>query len=293
MATTLSTRLPNLPVLAVLIAAFLHGPVTAQSPFPEQHRRVALDHLRDAMVREAERGYDLKVVANATRFTAAVIIDLVRGARVSRPEGDPLLLHHDDWYEAYRTAAGLTPDSVPEFVSLQRDHRQSQYVDYRSSTTRVEVDEGPAPEIVLNVTAGWPDGDDVPDRYTFVDSAATPSMRVTNERIVTYRLVVFRDMVLQDKIRGIRGRPLNGALGTLFKIIGEGRAVQSRFAISQDGLLVTYATAKKGFISVKPVSVTYPDGTVEKGVPNGRSDLEEIAERLKQKIEIDYLNPTQ
>ena len=73
------------------------------------------------------------------------------------------------------------------------------------------------------------------------------------------------------------------------KMIGNGRVVESRFAVSGDGLLVTYSHAKKGFISVHQTTTTYPDGTIDKDVPDDRPDLEEIADRLEQDIEIKYL----
>jgi hypothetical protein len=95
-------------------------------------------------------------------------------------------------------------------------------------------------------------------------------------------------MIIQDHIKGIGGRPLEGALGTVFKVVGDGRAVWSRFALSDDGLLVTYAEAAKGIFKVHPTTVTSSDGVVAKDIPEDRDDLRAIEARLKQKIEIDY-----
>ena len=55
-------------------------------------------------------------------------------------------------------------------------------------------------------------------------------------------------MIVQDDIHGIAGRPTEGALSVALKVLGNGQAVQARFAVVEDGLMVTYATAKKGWI---------------------------------------------
>jgi len=259
----------------------------AQS-FPEETHRVSAEDLRTAMGKEAAREYNLMVTTTATRFATAVILDLVAQARSERPAGPPLLLHYDDWYESYRLTVGLDSSEVPDFIALQREYHQSRYIDYSHEGTRITVKDGTEPKQVIHVMAGWPPGDGVPDRYRFVDSAASPTMRVTNKRWVSYWLLQYSDMIVQDQVEGIGGRPLEGALGTVFKVIGDGRAVQARFAVSEDGLLVTYATAAKGIFKVHPTTVTSPDGVVHKDVPKDRDDLREIETRLKRKLKVKY-----
>lgn len=105
---------------------------------------------------------------------------------------------------------------------------------------------------------------------------------------MTYRLVDFGNWVVYDEIKGLTGRPTSGILGFLFRIIGEGSVVQTRMAISKDGLQVYRATAKKGFIERIDIVTVYPDGKMEKDVPPGRPDLIEIAKRISQPLEIDY-----
>jgi hypothetical protein len=107
--------------------------------------------------------------------------------------------------------------------------------------------------------------------------------------LITYRLLDFGDWVAYDEIEGITGRPTSGALGFLFRVIGEGRIAQSRMAISKDGLQVSRATAKKAFMEVTTMVTVYPDGNMEKDVPAGLSDLLELERRLKQPLEIDYV----
>ena len=153
---------------------------------------------------------------------------------------------------------------------------------------RIVVKKGPSPAQVMSVLVGWPDGPDIPSEYTYVDSASSPSMLATNQQIVRYRLLVYQDMVVQDQVEGLGGRPLGGALGAMFKVIGSGRVVWSRFAVSQDGLLVTHSRAKKGFVGVTQTTTTYPDGTIEKDVPDDRPDLRDIETYLTQDLKIEY-----
>lgn len=256
--------------------------------FPEPHVRVEREALRAAMQGESNKGYNLLVSTTAGRFTSAVLFELVRQARETRPHGPALLLHYDDWFETYRQIAELDSASVPEFVALQRTHRQSQYVEYAGPGTTLEVEKGPVPVQVLRVFAGWPDSAGAAQEYTFVDTAAVPDMQITNERFITYRLVDFGDFVLQDEIQGVRGRPMEGALGVAFKVVGSGRAVWSRSAVTPDGLLLTYARARKGPFAVSILSTTLTSGQLLKGLPEGREDLLPFEERLKQELELNY-----
>ena len=250
--------------------------------------RAPLEEIRAAMQSEAQKGYNLQVVTTAGRLTSAVLLTLARAASAERPNGPPLLLHHADWYAAYQEVTGLPDEGIPEFIRLQLEYHQDQIVDYRPAATALEVKKGKSPEFVVRVRAEWPDGPDVPEKYSFTDTLPNPSMKVVNERVITYYLLDFGDMIVQDEIKGIAGRPTEGALSVALKVLGDGQAVQSRFAIVEGGLMVTYATAKKGFIRVKTTSTTFPDGTVIKDTPEDRPDLEAVVERLKQPMEIKY-----
>lgn len=251
--------------------------------------RVPRTEIQALMAAEAEKGYNLLVTTTATRMSTAVILSLARAAHAERPDGPPLLLHHEDWYAAYQAVTGLAAEDIPTFVQLQLDFGQDQIIDYRAEATSHEVKKGRPSLFVVRVTAQWPDGPNVADRYMFTDTVPNPDMRVVNEQLVSYYLHDFGDMIVQDAIQGIAGRPTQGALGTLFNVIGDGRAVQSRFTVV-DTMMVTYATAKKGFIRVRPVTTTLPDGSVLKDTPPQRPDLEAVAERLKQPIEFKYHN---
>ena len=63
----------------------------------------------------------------------------------------------------------------------------------------------------------------------------------------------------------------------------------SRIAIAKDGIQVSWTTAEKAFMEVTTTVTVHPDGTMEKDVPAGRSDLLELEKRLKQPLEIDYV----
>ncbi len=280
-------------VLLVLCSFAVAGTLASQVPPDGPLRTVDREAIRDAMAEEAERDYNLTASTNSTRFTTSVILSLVRQAMAESPDASPLLLDHSDWYEAYREVTDLAPEDVPEFVSLLNEYGQDVIIDYRPSRTAIQVKEGPEPELVLNVTASWPREPDGRDKYSFVDTTTSPRMKVTNKRFIRYRLLDFGDMVVQDEVKGVSGRPLGGALGTLFSIIGEGDAKQTRFATSDDGLLVTYSTAKKSLFSVHPLTLTFPDGTVEMDFPEERTDLREIADRLKQPLKIKYETPNE
>ena len=107
--------------------------------------------------------------------------------------------------------------------------------------------------------------------------------------MITYRLLDFGDWAVYDEIEGITGRPMSGVLALLFQVIGEGHITHSRMAISEDGIQVSRATAEKAFMEVTTTVTVYPDGTMEKDVPADRSDLLELERRLKQPLEIDYV----
>jgi hypothetical protein len=260
----------------------------AQGEFPTTVQRVPLAAVTEAMTYQAGLGYHMGISANSPRLTTGVLLALVRAARDSSPEGPPLMIHHDDWYAAYQTATGLADDAIPDFIALQQEFGQDQYVDYRAAQNRVEVTRGEKPDLVVTVLVGWHEGPDAVDEYRYVDSASSPAMLAVNKRIIRYRLLAFPDMTVQDGVEGIIGRPMGGVLGAMFRVIGPGRVVWSRFGVSEDGLLVTHSRAKKGFASVTQTTTTYPDGTIEKDVPDDRPDLEAIEARLEEKLDVEY-----
>jgi hypothetical protein len=66
--------------------------------------------------------------------------------------------------------------------------------------------------------------------------------------------------------------------------------VRSRIAISADGLQVTRTTARKGSLRVTQTATVLPDGTAERGIPDGRADLEALEDRLRTPLSIRYVD---
>lgn len=235
------------------------------------------------MQQEVAKGYNLLVSTNAGRFTCAVLLDLSKRLGDSASSG--FMIHQDDWYESFRESLGLDSAAVPEYVDLQRVHHQCKYV---LPVSGVIAEEGPTPRAVLQVWSGWPPGAGIADEYTFVDTAASPDMEVTNEQCIHYWILDYGDLVVNDQIVGLRGRPLEGALGVAFKVVGSGAADWSRAMVSAAGELVTYSRAARGPFAVKVITTTSPSGRMVKGLPKDRPDLEALEERLQKPLKVRY-----
>lgn len=264
------------------------GPAVRAASPDEGVRRVSREVIQAAMAEQAALGYNLLASTNSTRFETAVLLAIVRSAEADDPVGPPLLLHHADWYEAYRSATGLEPEEVPEYIALAHEYGQNRIIDFHRLRTGIEVKEGLEPDRVVRVKVGWPEEPGAPDRYTFTDTTTSPNLRITNRQRVSYWLLDYGDVIVQDEIEGVQARPLGGALGTLFSVIGDGSAKQNRIAIAGDGLVVTYATATKGPFKVQPLTITFPDGTVETEFPPDRHDLLQLTYRVKLPLDVKY-----
>lgn len=248
-------------------------------------RAVGSDEILRSMARS--EGYNLEATTNGARFQAEVILRLVREAQARDPERRPLFLGHGEWFSAYLQRTGLTAGEVPAFVRLAFEHGQDLEIDYREERV-FESTPGAPPGLGANVIIWWPRRPGGPTKYSYEDLLSTPRLKVTNERVIAYRLVDFGDMVVYDEIEGLRGRPTSGALGFLFRLIGEGHVVQSRMAISADGLQISRARARKAFFGVTSTVTVYPDGRTEKDVPSGRPDLAALETRLRQPLDLRY-----
>ena len=150
------------------------------------------------------------------------------------------------------------------------------------------VNLGPAPRAAFAVTIFWPDSAPGPDRYSYTDTLSVPKLEVTEHRLITYRLLDFGDVIVLDEIQGLTGRPLTGILAILFRLIGEGHLVETRMAISSDGLQVLRGRATKGPFSVSTTATVFPNGQAIKGLPEGRRDLAGVEGRLEEPFEVEY-----
>ncbi len=232
---------------------------------------------------ESAKGYDLLKTANAVRLQAAVILGLVRS---SGPAPRRLWMTHERYFDAYIDVAGIAAESAPAFALAARDNREDVVLDYRTGVVVAAVEKGSRPDLAVNVLAGW---QGAAESYTYEDRTASPPLRVTHERVNSFRLLVYDDVIVYDAIEGITGRATGGALGAVFRVIGDGKAVRARFVVAPDGVQITRTTAKKGPIEITPTATVYPDGRGERGLPRHRDDLRALEGRLRTPLQLRYV----
>lgn len=232
--------------------------------------------------------YDPTATTNGARFQGEMILYLAQKARARDPQGLPLFIGYENWFQAFMEVTARTENAMPQYAQLSYQYKQNMEVDYRADRVIRKIKEAPTPELAVNVRIWWKDQPGKPDRYSYQDTLSTPNLKVTNRRVMSYRLLDFGNWVAYDEIKGLTGRPTSGILGLLFRIIGEGRVIQTRMAVSKDDLQVYRATSRKGFLKKRTTVTVYPDGKMEKDVPPGRPDLIELEKRITQPLEIDY-----
>lgn len=225
---------------------------------------------------------------NVARFQANVILRLARQAKAQNPNGPPLFIAHDAWFRALLQHLGLDEITAPKYARLAYENKQDQLIEYCDDCVVAEIRTGPQPLLSVTITVFWPDTPDAPSHYSFEDTLAVPRLLVTNHQHISYRLLDFGNMIMYDEISGLTGRPTSGVLGLLFNLIGEGRILQSRIAITDDGLQIVKTSAKKGFFNVSPTVTVWHNGRMEKGVPEDRQDLSSLLDKLNQSIEFEY-----
>ena len=245
--------------------------------------------IRKAQIAEAMRactGYDPTATTNGGRFQAEVLLRL---ADAAERDHIPIALFvgHQEWFDAFLEVKGLTPATAPLYCRLARDHQQDLAFEYRTDHVVDSVVKGPKLKRALAVRVAWPASTGKPS-YSFEDLLARPTLQVTNHRQISYRLLAFEDRVMLDGIDGLTGRPNSGALGLLFKIIGEGAVQEYRMAVAADGVQVSRGRAKKAFISVESIVTVQPDGKAEKDTPKDRPDLAALEQKLAEPIEVKY-----
>jgi hypothetical protein len=233
--------------------------------------------------------YDPTATTNGARFQWEVIFDLAHRAWERDPHGAPLFIDSEDWFRAFMETTGRTEDEMPLYARLSYEYKQHMDVEYRMDRVIRRVIDGPAPRLALNVRIWWEDRTDRADRYSYRDTLATPNLKITLRRVISYRLLDLGDWFVCDKVRGLSGRPTSGLLGFIFRIIGDGRIVHSRMAVSADGLQVVRGTSKKGFMAMTTTATIFKDGEMIKDLPDGRSDLMVLKKRVKQKLNVEYV----
>jgi hypothetical protein len=260
---------------------------SAAAATPEAPFRVPFEDVRAAIA--LSRGYDVLATANGGRVQAEVLLHLARAAQQTRPDGPPLLVGYDEWFQALIGVAGVPAARAPTYARMSWEHKQDVVVEYRPSRVIREVVKGPAPRLALGITISWPDAPGAPSEYSYEDTQGTPQLKVTNNRVITYHLLDYGDMIAVDDMEGLTGRPTSGALGVLFSVIGEGRIVEYRMAIMPDGLQVSRGRVRKAFFEVTTMVSVRPDGRAEKGLPPD-PQFRDVERRLSAPLEIRYVN---
>jgi L-ascorbate metabolism protein UlaG (beta-lactamase superfamily) len=237
-----------------------------------------------------ETDYDPATTTNSGRFQANVYLRLARQAR-ARGDDSVLVIHHEDWYQAFRQHTGLSDAEVPDFARLMREYEQDALIDPRPDAVIERVRSGREPEFAINVRLAFADPEASGDKFAYEDHYSDPAVRVENASVITFRLMDMGDELFWDEIRGSRAQPLTGSLGALFSVIGTAEIRSVRLALGEDGTAVSIAKARAAMVTVPTAVTTSPFGRSERGVPEGRSDLRIIEERLREPIEFDYHEP--
>ena len=240
------------------------------------------------MRREAMNGYSLVATTNGARLMAGVVLRLARQAQRQHPDGKPLFINQRDYFRAYLRVTGLPADAAPDFVRLANEYEQHQLIEYRRDQVLDTARTRDLPRMALNVKTWWPQTPARPDRYTFHDTLSQPALLVINNRTIRYRMLDYGDMIVFDQVDGLQGRPTSGVLGLLFKVIGAGHVVWSRYSVTPEGGQIVYGKAQKSFMKQRAMVTIYPDGTAIKDLPPERPDLQALAHRLKEPLRIHY-----
>jgi hypothetical protein len=274
----------------LLVACFVASQmllVQSNQLYSRSIERVSSQNILQAM--QSQSGYDPTMSTNVARFQAEVLLSLAGKAVENDSAETALFIGHKEWFDAYLLFTGLTKSTAPVYARLAYEYKQDQLIDSSAGRVIDRIEEGTVPLMAINVIVGWPHTPELPSKYSFHDTLSTPKLKVTNHREITYRLLDFGDVIVYDEIKGLSGRPTSGLLAMLFKIIGEGRVVQSRIAITPDGLQITRARAKKGFFGVSATVTVQANGVTKKGLPQDRPDLQAFETLLKRPLKIKYI----
>jgi len=269
---------------AVLLNPVLCAIVAGEASVPA--RVVGREELLEAM--KHSQGYDLTATANGPRLQAEVVLRLVREAGGRDPERGPLLVGHQQWFEAFLERTGLVAERAPLYVRLSHQIGQDLEVDYRRERVIEAVLSGPEPLVAANVRVGWPGAPGRASSYSYDDTRASPNLRVTQKRLIRYRLLDYGDRIWYAEVEGLHGRPTSGVLGALFGLIGEARVLESRSAFAVDGVQVVRGRARKLFIDRTETATVWPDGRADRGLPKDRPDLVALEARLKEPLAIRF-----
>lgn len=236
-----------------------------------------------------QTGYNRIATTNVGRFQASVLLQVAKNSLAKNPDEKILYLDNKEWYKAYKELTGYSDEEMPDYSHRAVTFDQNQLLDLRRENIYSKIKKGRAPEFAINAVVGWRKTPDAAEYYTFNDTLSDPTLEVQNSRIISYRILDFGDMIVYDEMQGLSGQPTSGILGFIFKLIGKGHVMWSRFTITQDGIQVNRARAKKGIFEIESTLTIYPDGTTLKNLPKDREDLEIYEKLLTQPLDIKYV----
>ena len=281
--------------LTVFVALLLSLPLVSRRA-QAQARACAVDTIPRAELAAEMRAaalsygdYDLLATTNWTRFQSALYVQLARHALEQEPLGGVLFIPPRYLFWEFLALAGVADaNEAPAHLLWALHLDQGTQLEYRPDGIVKSVSNGTHATLAANVHTSWPDRSDGTDKFSVVDTLSVPKLKLTNRQEITYRLMVFGGMVVYDEIVGTSGRPLSGVLGALFKVIGDGRIEYYRSVLTDDGLQVVRAKARKSLFSRTTTITIYPDGRAENHMPPDRPDLAATEERLERDLEIEY-----
>lgn len=251
---------------------------------PKQTHEVTFEEL--VAVMQHEKGYAIAMTTNAVRFQIYTIAHLIDWIQRTKPQIQTLTIDYTVWFKAYLKAAGLDESAAPKFMRIAYKYKQNYRIDIKKKDAFDISPENVTLHSAAEIQLWWDDANDAPKRFWYKDMNPYVHMRVINERNITYRLLNFGDMIVCDTIEGLKGRPISGILGVMFKVLGDVTATQIRMSISNDGLQLTRVYTQKGLITVKVDTTIYPNGRGIINVPRNRPDLEQAVSRLALPLKI-------
>jgi hypothetical protein len=278
------------PVMLVVAVAPLLSAIPLQPPSSPPSQPVSRAELLEAMrvVADREPHFDIKATTNGSRFQGDVILHLAEQARKRNPAGLPLFIDHEDSFYAYLEVAGLRPEQAPIFARKSFEHRQAQLIEYRENSVVASVDVGPPLLFAVAVQAFWPETPGVPRSFSYEDTFSDPNLRVTNQRVVSYKLLKFKEFTLYDQVSGVSGKPTSGFFTSLIGLLGSAHVLQSKSAITTDGLQIVRTHARLWGFNAKPIVTIQKDGRAAETLDRTREDIRKIEAMLKQEIRIRY-----
>ncbi len=257
-----------------LAMLFLAGHALAADP---DWRQVQPGTLTRVLTDIAGHGYVTGATTNQARFVADFLFALADTPELTQ---HPFRIDPSDFFNAWTEVTGTEPDQAPVAIGNVLEFKQQFHV-----TPGPDQLIEPAPRRALQVRVEWPDRDGLPERYEYRDRLSDPEVRMRHERRIDYLLLDYGDFIAYENIRGVAGRPDTGGLGALFSVLGMARIESTRFTVADDGTQINLARVRKLF-SFTAMATIDRHGNAERGLPEGRDDLQRLAERLQLDIVI-------